>query len=105
MNRGWGQAPRVPEAPTGDLARHHDQAPPGPHQTRLHAVGNETRLTNYVETRTGKAPQPLTKTTYEGVCPPTRRQTRAFRARSREKAGPRRRPCPSKALRGRGSHA
>jgi hypothetical protein len=68
MNRGWGQAPRVPEAPTGDLVRHHEQAPPGPHQTRLHAVGNQTRLTNYVETRTGQAPQPLTKTTYEGVC-------------------------------------
>jgi hypothetical protein len=68
MNRGWGQAPRDPEAPTGDLARHHEQAPPGPHQTRLHAVGNKTRLTNYVETRTEQAPQPLTKTTYGGVC-------------------------------------
>jgi hypothetical protein len=68
MNRGWGQAPRVPEAPAGDLARHHEQAPPGPDQTRLHAVGYQTRLTNYVETRTGKAPQTLTKTTYEGVC-------------------------------------
>jgi len=68
MNRGWGQAPRAPEAPPGDLARHHEQAPPGPHQTRLHAVGNQTRLTNYVETRAGTGPQPLTKTTYEGAC-------------------------------------
>jgi hypothetical protein len=73
MNPGWGQAPRVPEAPVGDLARHHEQAPPGPDQTRLHAVGYQTRLRNYVETRTGKAPQPLTKTTYEGVCGPTPR--------------------------------
>jgi hypothetical protein len=83
MNPGWGQAPRVPEAQVGDLARHHEQAPPGPDQTRLHAVGYQTRLTNYVETRTGKAPQPLTKTTYEGVCAPTRRSRAAFCARSR----------------------
>jgi hypothetical protein len=69
MIRGWGQAPRVPEAPAGDLVKHHEQAPPGPHQTRLHEVGYQTRLTNYVETRTGQAPQPLTKTTYGGVCP------------------------------------
>jgi hypothetical protein len=82
MNRGWGQAPRVPEAPAGDLARHHEQAPLGPHQTRLHEVGNQTRLTNYVETRTGQAPQP-TKSTYGGVCTPTRRETAAFSARSR----------------------
>ena len=73
MNRGWGQAPRVPEAPSADLAKHHEQAPPGPHRTRLHAVGNQTRLTDYVETRTGQAPQTLTKTSYEGVCTPTRR--------------------------------
>src|ERR1700756_781078 len=56
MNRGWGQAPRAPEAPPRDLAKHHEQAPPRPHQTRLHAVGNQTRLTNYVETRTGQPP-------------------------------------------------
>ena len=56
-----GPAPRVPEAPAGDLARHHDQAPPRPHRTRLHTVGNQTRLINYVEARTGQAPQPLTK--------------------------------------------
>jgi Glycosyl transferases group 1 len=87
MNPGWGQAPRVPEAPTRDLARHHEQAPPGPHQTRLHAVGNQTRLTNYVETRTGQAPQPLTKTTYEGVCFATRRSTAALCARSSANEG------------------
>jgi hypothetical protein len=56
MNRGWGQAPRAPEAAAADLAKHHGQAPPGPHQTRLHAVGNQTRLTNYVETRAGQPP-------------------------------------------------
>ena len=44
MNPGLGQAPRVPEAPPGDLARHHEQAPPGPHQTRLHAVGEPNPL-------------------------------------------------------------
>jgi hypothetical protein len=83
MNRGWGQAPRDPEAPPGDLARHHEQAPPGPHRTRLHAVGNQTRLTHYVETRTGQAPQPLTKPSYEGVCPPTRRKFMCKCGRSR----------------------
>jgi hypothetical protein len=56
MNRGWGQAPRAPEAPPRDLAKHHEQAPPGPHQARLHAVGYQTRLTNYVEQRPGQPP-------------------------------------------------
>jgi hypothetical protein len=91
MKPGWGQAPRVPEAPAGDLARHHEQVPPGPDQTRLHAVGNQTRLTNYVETRTGKAPQPLTKTTYEGVCCATRRETATFCAPPLFARGPTRR--------------
>lgn len=87
MNRGWGQAPRVTEAPLGDLARHHEQAPPGPHQTRLHAVGNQTRLMHYVETRTRQAPQSLTKTTYEGVCTTARHDTRANCAHARGATG------------------
>jgi hypothetical protein len=54
----------------------------------LHAVGNKTRLTNYVETRTEQAPQPLTKTTYGGVCTPTRR-VRTYRCgRSRDTVTP-----------------
>ncbi|HTQ17731.1 IS110 family transposase [Mycobacterium sp.] len=36
---GWGQAPPGVE---DHLDRHHEQAPPLPHRTRLHAVGNHT---------------------------------------------------------------
>jgi len=73
MNPGWGQAPRAPEAPPRDLAKHHEQAPPGPNKLGCTQLGNQTRLTHYVETRTRQAPQPLTKTSYEGVCVVTRR--------------------------------
>ena len=63
--------------------RHHEQAPPILTKLGCTQSGNQTRLTNYVETRTGQAPQPLTKTTYEGVCTPTRRDGVAFCGRSR----------------------
>lgn len=84
MNQGWGQAPRVHEAPPGDLAKHHEQAPPGPHQTRLHAVGHQTRLTNYVETRTGQAPQSLDKNHLRRCLYADTLQRAAFCARSRQ---------------------
>lgn len=84
MNRGWGQAPRVHEAPRGDLARHHEQAPArsSPNSVARSWEPNPLDELRRDEDRTG--PQPLTKTTYEGVCTPTRRVSRTTAHARRE---------------------
>jgi hypothetical protein len=89
MNPGWGQAPRVPEAPAGDLVRHHEQAPApsSPNSVARSREPNPFDELRRDEDRAGH-PQPLTKTTYEGVCTATRRVWRTFCAPSypRERA-------------------
>ena len=87
MNHGWGQAPRVPEAPAGDLARHHEQAPApsSPNSVARSREPNPFDELRRDEDRAG--PQPLTKTTYGGGCRTTRGLPIAPEIRRRTEGG------------------
>lgn len=67
MNQGWA---KLHVRLRHQLTSPNTMSRPRPVLTKLGCtqLGNQTRLTDYVETRTRQAPNPLTKTSYEGVC-------------------------------------